>query len=91
MFFRAYSFTDIFDPTMIGDKSKWFSDQLPNVHHSTHEKCATLVATVTMADELINHRESDAPTDESGKKSCLIHLPRFHVPCSVLAFYVFSI
>uniref|UniRef100_H2Z2B8 UDENN domain-containing protein n=1 Tax=Ciona savignyi TaxID=51511 RepID=H2Z2B8_CIOSA len=56
----------IFDPQLIGDKAKWFSHQLPNVNHSTHEGSSTLVAAVTMADEIAGNHQSDAPTDESG-------------------------
>ena len=69
--FRSRIVLEIYDPIMIGDKSKWFASQLPNINHSTHERCATLVATVTMADELINQRDSDAPTDESGWFVCM--------------------
>lgn len=59
-------YTDVFDPQLIGDKSKWFADQLADVRHATHEQCNSLVATVTMVDELVSRNDSDGPTDESG-------------------------
>jgi len=57
------------NPLHIGDKAKWFEQQLRNVNHCTHEQCSSLVATINMTDE-IQQRESDnAPTDESDSGS----------------------
>ena len=61
------NFLDVLDPVLIGDKAKWFEQQLANIQHSTHDSCSTLVAAVTMTDEISSQRDSDAaPTDESG-------------------------
>ena len=58
---------DIDNPMHIGDKAKWFEQELHNINHCTHEQCSSLVATINMTDE-IQQRESDnAPTDESGQ------------------------
>lgn len=59
--------SDVFDPLQIGDKAKWFAQPLDTVNHSTLEGGSTLVAAVTMADEILSQHNSDAPTDESGE------------------------
>ncbi|XP_076817752.1 MAP kinase-activating death domain protein-like isoform X3 [Clavelina lepadiformis] len=60
---------NVFDPLQIGDKPKWFAHQLHNIEHTLHKECTSLVATVTMADEIANQHHSDAPTDESATDS----------------------
>nr|CAB3263591.1 MAP kinase-activating death domain protein-like [Phallusia mammillata] len=60
---------NVFDPLQIGDKAKWFAQPLDTINHSTLEGSSTLVAAVTMADEITSQHNSDAPTDESGDES----------------------
>ena len=57
----------VYDPQLIGDKAKWFEQNLPNIQHCLHAEATTLVSAVNMVDEIMSsHHDGDLPTDESG-------------------------
>ncbi|XP_071830863.1 MAP kinase-activating death domain protein-like isoform X4 [Apostichopus japonicus] len=57
--------TGLFDPQMIGDKQKWFRDQLAPVPFAVYFENCTLTAAVPSNSEEAS--DSSNPTDESGE------------------------
>lgn len=57
--------TGLFDPQMIGDKQKWFRDQLVPVNFAVHFENCTLTAALPSNSEEAS--DSSNPTDESGE------------------------
>lgn len=64
LIFRFVS--DFFDPAIIGDKSKWFSDDLQKIHHSAIDESTLFLSTLADADEGDEPDSDNCPTDESG-------------------------
>ncbi|CAH1785563.1 unnamed protein product [Owenia fusiformis] len=59
--------TGVFDPLLIGDKPKWYSNQLQTVHFKTYDEFSTLAAAITAKND--NNLSDENPTDESGSDS----------------------
>ncbi|XP_029633967.1 MAP kinase-activating death domain protein isoform X5 [Octopus sinensis] len=58
--------TAVYDPSLIGDKPKWYSHQLQPVEFKVYDSNSSLGAALTSASEI---HSDDNPTDESGSDS----------------------
>ncbi|GAB1600655.1 MAP kinase-activating death domain protein-like isoform X7 [Argonauta hians] len=58
--------TAVYDPSLIGDKPKWYSHQLQRVEFKVYDNNSSLGAALTSASEI---HSDENPTDESGSDS----------------------
>lgn len=57
--------TGVYDPSLIGDKAKWYAQQLQRVDFHVYDNSSSLGAALTS----VSKDNSDNPTDESGSDS----------------------
>ena len=53
--------TSVFDPLLIGDKAKWFANQLQPIYFNVYEETSTLGAALSSASEIVS---DEFPTGE---------------------------
>ncbi|XP_060556937.1 MAP kinase-activating death domain protein-like isoform X5 [Ruditapes philippinarum] len=58
--------TSVFDPLLIGDKAKWYANQLQPITFRVYDEASSLGAALSSATEVVS---DDYPTDESGSDS----------------------
>ncbi|XP_035824413.1 MAP kinase-activating death domain protein isoform X1 [Aplysia californica] len=58
--------TAVYDPSLIGDKPKWYAQQLQPVEFHVYDNASSLGAAITSVSEV---HSDDNPTDESGSDS----------------------
>lgn len=58
--------TAVYDPSLIGDKPKWYAQQLQPVEFHIYDNSSSLGAALTSVSE---EQSDDNPTDESGSDS----------------------
>ncbi|BFZ04225.1 hypothetical protein BsWGS_07264 [Bradybaena similaris] len=58
--------TAVYDPSLIGDKPKWYASQLQPVEFHVYDNSSSLSAAITSVSE---EQSDDNPTDESGSDS----------------------
>ncbi|PVD33451.1 hypothetical protein C0Q70_04707 [Pomacea canaliculata] len=58
--------TAVYDPSLIGDKPKWYAQHLQPVEFHVYDNSSSLAAAITSVSETLS---DDIPTDESGSDS----------------------
>ncbi|KAJ8394925.1 hypothetical protein AAFF_G00040480 [Aldrovandia affinis] len=61
---------NVYDPSLIGDKPKWYAHQLQPIFYRVYDGNSQLAEAMSLPQELENEREDDSdPTDDSGSDS----------------------